>query len=222
MTVELVEVTGGEVQQMLEEASPLVKRAEAFLVTDEASCFEADKIADECTEREKRNRAKLEKSRSTTYAAYNAVLELIHTACDPYLKAREILDKKIYKWRAEERRRREVEAAKQREEERKRVEEERLRQAQAVADAGRPDLADKILDEKIVVAAPEPPKIESVSGTVLRENWQFDITDEAKVPREFLMADRVKIARVVKVMKGATKIPGVEVWDAGTVARRKT
>jgi len=68
------------------------------------------------------------------------------------------------------------------------------------------------------VAEPAP-KV-AVQGASTRENWQFEIEDVAKVPREFMTPDMVKIGRMVKAMKGVTRIDGVRVFDAGTVAFR--
>jgi hypothetical protein len=40
------------------------------------------------------------------------------------------------------------------------------------------------------------------------------------LPREYLRPDEKAIGKVVKALKGSTRIPGVEVFDAGTVRVR--
>ena len=219
MSIELLEVQDQEVQQMKADGAALVAQARAFLVVDEASCLAADQAASLCDQRAKNGKARLEKTRKSMYDAYQNVLDLIKEVAGPFEAARKIFNDKIYSWRSEEKRRREAEAAKQREADKKRIEDERLKQAQKVSDAGRPDLADKILDEKIIVPAPEPPKIESVAGSVMKENWKGRVVDESVLPREFMTPDLVKLNKVTKAMKGATRISGWEVWDEGTIAR---
>jgi len=201
------------------EGAELVARANAFLVVDEASSLEADQIAAECDKRAKTGKARLKKTRASMHAAYQNVLDLIKEVAGPLEAARKILNDKIYVWRKEEQRRREAEAAREREAQRKRIEDERIKQAEKVSEAGRPDLADKILSEKIVVAAPEPPKVAAVAGSVMKENWKGHVIDESVLPREFMTPDLVKLNKVTKAMKGDTKIPGWEVWDEGTIAR---
>ncbi len=61
------------------------------------------------------------------------------------------------------------------------------------------------------------PKVE---GVAVSENWQYEIVDEGAIPREYLIPDEKKIRSAVKAMKGMTKIPGVRVYDAGTVRVR--
>lgn len=61
-----------------------------------------------------------------------------------------------------------------------------------------------------------------VKGVSIKANWQFEVTDPSLIPREFLMVDEKKIGQVVKAMKDSTSIPGVRVWDAGTVSARRS
>lgn len=62
-----------------------------------------------------------------------------------------------------------------------------------------------------------PPKVDGIST---RENWKFRITNEALVPREFLSVDERKVAAAVKLTKGNTQIPGIEVYREDTVVVR--
>ena len=59
---------------------------------------------------------------------------------------------------------------------------------------------------------PLPPSKPRTSGVSFVENWQFRITDSAKIPREYLMVDESKIRKIVKALKAGTSIPGVEVF----------
>jgi hypothetical protein len=56
-------------------------------------------------------------------------------------------------------------------------------------------------------------EIPRVSGVQLRERWLFEITDPAKVPREFLVVDERLIRAEVNAKEAAAKIPGVRIWS---------
>lgn len=62
-----------------------------------------------------------------------------------------------------------------------------------------------------------PPKAD---GITTRENWKFRITDASLVPREYLSVDEKKVGAAVKLSKGDTKIPGIEVYREDTVVVR--
>jgi hypothetical protein len=54
----------------------------------------------------------------------------------------------------------------------------------------------------------------------IRIDWTFEITDEALVPREYLVIDTVTIARVVRATKDKTAIPGVRIIRRETIVGR--
>jgi len=58
-------------------------------------------------------------------------------------------------------------------------------------------------------------------GLIIKENWQYEITDSNQIPREFMIPNHTMIGQTVKAMKGATKIAGVRVYDSGTVAKSR-
>jgi hypothetical protein len=60
--------------------------------------------------------------------------------------------------------------------------------------------------------------VESVEGVSKRTVWKFRITDEAAVPREFLLVDEKRIGQIVRAMKGETKIPGIEAYPETVLA----
>lgn len=52
--------------------------------------------------------------------------------------------------------------------------------------------------------------------TGARRVWTFEVTDEAKVPREFLSVDEKKIRQAVR--EGAREIPGVRIFQETSIA----
>lgn len=97
----------------------------------------------------------------------------------------------------------------------RRLAEDRLIEEAVAADAaGDQAQADAILAEPVVVAPVLLPKATpKVEGMVYREIWKFRIVDAALIPREYLLPNEVKIGQVVRALKGATAIPGIEVYS---------
>lgn len=114
--------------------------------------------------------------------------------------------------RIQDQRRREEET-RLREEARRQEEERRLAQAAELEAMGRNDLADQILDVPINACAPPIPVPAREKGDpVFRTVWKYRITNPDLVPREYLIPDPVKIGGVVRALKDATNIPGVEAY----------
>lgn len=110
-------------------------------------------------------------------------------------------------------------------------EEARLRKAQELEAAGRPDEANAVLDaappepepEPVVEtlpAVPPPAPPAQAKGVSTRRIWKHCIEDETAIPREFLMPDEKKIKRYVSAVGGNTKIPGVRVYSEAQVSAR--
>lgn len=101
-------------------------------------------------------------------------------------------------------------------------EDRRLQEAQKLADAGRTVAADAMLAAPVVVAVPPvvevytpPPVVYTKPADVKRttENWKWRILDIDAVPREYMILDETKIGRVVRALKGETRIPGIEAFN---------
>jgi len=120
--------------------------------------------------------------------------------------------------------------------------EEAAEQARAL---GHPDVAEEILQGAAngssvpVEPLPPPPPMPSmapvvaestvpkVAGTGKRENWLFRVKNPDLIPRAYLMPDDPfdaklypKIARVVRAMKSAINIPGIEVYAEASLVQR--
>ena len=136
----------------------------------------------------------------------------------------------------EAQRRRDVEVAKARAEaeakqadeqarydaEQKRLEDDRLEQAAVLEAQGRKEAAEAVIATPVMMEAPPvaPPVVnlppepvrQKPKGVSMRESWRFRITDSAIVPREWLCVDEKSLGQFVRVNKGKTSIPGVEVY----------
>ncbi len=73
---------------------------------------------------------------------------------------------------------------------------------------------DEVVQAANVVEVKVAPSIPTVAGVPSRRNWKFTITDESRLPREYLMPDMVKIGEFVRRNKKAGEvIPGVTAYE---------
>lgn len=137
----------------------------------------------------------------------------------PLEEAERIVKGAISKWhQAEERKRREAEAA-LRAEAAKLEEESRLQEALKLEEAGQKEEAKRVIEAPAFVPAIS---IESaapkVQGVTTRKRFGFRIVDELAVPRAYCMVDERKVRKVVEAMGHEANIPGVQVTEETIVA----
>lgn len=81
--------------------------------------------------------------------------------------------------------------------------------------------AEQFTERAAVVVAPivqtQAPK---VAGISTRKYYRPEITDEALIPREYLMPDLVKISKVVRALGSDANIPGVRVVEEVSMSSR--
>lgn len=138
---------------------------------------------------------------------------------EPVQKAEATVKGKMSSYAAEEERKRIAEEKRLQEDARRREEEIRIQAAIDAEAAGEKEAAEAIIAAPviapIVVVKSEVPKMDGISH---RSVWKFRISDETKIPREYLKVDEVKIGGVVRSMKGMTAIPGVEVYEEKVIS----
>jgi vancomycin resistance protein YoaR len=220
--MELVKIEEQQIEAVRAEIAPVLEAAKSIVVVDEASHVLALNLAMECTKRQRKVEETWAESREMAHKAWKTITETIASFTKPLAEAATICRQKAYAWKRAEDERRQIEAQRVERENAKKVEDERLRQAEALAKAGKPALADAVLEQPIEVAPVVAAEVAKPAGMSYRENWTFTILEEEVLPREFLMPDEVKIGKVVRAMKGATKIPGIRVFDAGSLVVKRT
>lgn len=123
---------------------------------------------------------------------------------------------------AEIRRLAEAEAERQR---RKLEEDARIQAALEAESRGEAKVAEAILEAPHPptpvfappAIVPEAPKAEGLS---FRSIWEFEIINEALIPREYLKPDEKKIRGVVTAMREASNIPGVRAFEKRIASSR--
>jgi hypothetical protein len=138
----------------------------------------------------------------------------------PLIEAEGIIKNRIAGFLAEEERKRRAEEDRLRELARKEEEERRLAEAIRAEEEGDSAEAEAILEETPAFIPPPivPRTVETGGGITMKKNWKFRIANAAKIPREYLTPDMVKIGGVVRAMKDATRIEGVEVYSEDSIA----
>jgi transcriptional regulator of heat shock response len=155
-------------------------------------------------------------------AAKQEVLDQERAADAPLKEAESWLSPQIITWNREQERIRQEEEARLREIARKEEEERQLQEAILAEQSGQKEEAEAIISAPVQAAPVVVPKaVPKVAGMSIRDNWKFRITNEKLIPREYLKVDEVKIGQVVRAMKSAANIPGVEVYNEGTVSGRR-
>jgi galactitol-specific phosphotransferase system IIB component len=155
-------------------------------------------------------------------AAKQEVLDQEKAADAPLKEAEAWLSPQIIEWNREQERIRKAEEDRLRAIAQKEEEERQLAAAVAAEQSGNKEEAEAIIETPVQAAPVIVPKaVPKVAGMSIRENWKFRIIDEKKIPREYLKVDEVKIGQVVRAMKSAANIPGVEVYNEGTVSGRR-
>lgn len=155
-------------------------------------------------------------------AAKQEVLDQERAADAPLKEAESWLSPQIITWNREQERIRQEEEARLREIARKEEEERQLQEAILAEQSGQKEEAEAIISAPVQAAPVVVPKaVPKVAGMSIRDNWKFRIINEKLIPREYLKVDEVKIGLVVRGMKAMTNIPGVEVYNEGTVSGRR-
>ena len=175
------------------------------------------------------------------FKAHKAITAKEGESLKPIKAARDRLSRLIYDFEREQQRlRREAELA-----ESKRLQEQQqaqaLEEANALNDAGAVEMAEQVVEQAIAAPAPVvvlPSQAVAVQGVSIAQNWQWkfagcgsglswdQLSQEERdrvlrfLPREYMRPDDKAITKIVKAMRGSTRIPGVEVFDAGSVRVR--
>lgn len=196
------------------------ERAAALRVVDSQTYTDASEMLKGIKALRSKIAGVFDKHISAAFQQHKALVAEKAAAEKPLTEAETVIKRALVAYtEAEEKRRREEERRLAEEarkvEEARRLEEAAALEAEALASGDDEMLA----TAQEIVAAPVvapvivlPTERPKVAGISYREVWKFRVTNAALVPREYLSVDEQKIGGVVRAMKGAAKIPGVEVY----------
>lgn len=176
--------------------------------------------------RELRNEVRkvFEPMKKKAYAAYKEILDQYKKVEAPIIEAEKYCDRLLAEWFAEQRRQREEAERKRLEAIRKQKEEEerKLREALEAENAGKKEEAEKIINQVIETKPPEvkTPEKPKLKGVYSRIDYDFEIIDVTKIPREYMIPDETLIRKVIRASKGKVVIPGIKVIAKEIVVTR--
>ena len=201
--------------------SALAERATAMQVASQEDYAAAGELVREIAAVSKQIEARRKAITTPMDAAKKAVMDFFRGPLERLQDADKTLSRRMLDWKSKvERERREAEALAA---EAARKERERLeKQAAKAEEKGRVEQAAALAAAaQSMPAAPvvhaEPPKAEGVHTQV---RWRYRVIDESAIPREYLMIDDKKLGGVVRAMKDATNIPGIEAYPDESLVRR--
>ena len=132
---------------------------------------------------------------------------------DPLDQAEAQVKGKMNAYLAEQERQRRLE------EQRQQLEAQKAAEAQAEQDAllmeatGDTEAAEVVRAEPVVAPVVVLAPVEKPKGIATQSVWKFKIVDKSKIPFEYMEPNMTAIGGVVRAMKAATNIPGVQVYE---------
>ncbi len=188
-----------EIQVIERDGLSFIELAKNHAVTDQQSADVANDILVKITAGLK----EIEKKRLSFTAPLNQSLKEINATfkgvIEPISEAKAELSQRLMSWRAAEQRRIEEE------QEKARKEEERRRKIQEAHAAKGHQVSETITP----VEKPMPFAVQDTTRT--RRMWTYDIVDENRIPRKYLMVDKTEIMKAVS--SGVRDITGVRIYQ---------
>jgi hypothetical protein len=205
-------VRDSEVQVIVDTGANLLLEASTLTIETDQHVAEATQILGFIAN----NKKGLEEKRKALVGPLNDQVKQINDAFKTFVgpldQADQIIRRKVMDYRAEVERQR-------------RAEEARLREIAAKEQAKQEkQAAKKGIEPPAPIIIPtlenfQPKTVKTDMGTAsIKEVWEFEIADEAAIPREYLAVDVQKIRAVVKA--GVRSIPGVRIFKTEQLAVR--
>ena len=209
----LVSMHAQEISQIEGQAKDIVTQAGAIVIDNQERC----EAAGELLKVIKGFRKKIEDT-------FKPICEAAHKAWKTAVAGREAHDGPMaqaeagikYKMSAylnEQERLRRVEEQRLQAEAQKAAEEQAEQDALLMEATGDAEAAEVVRQEPVVAPVVVVAPVAKPQGISTQSIWRFRITNASIVPREFLAIDEKRIGAVVRAMKSATNIPGVEIYE---------
>ena len=214
----------------LQDVAPILEHARNFEVVDDGTYDVAMEGVVRCSSARNRVETIFGEARDLANKAHKAITGAIKSLTDPLKQAEKLYGGKAYAWQKQEEDRLAAEERVRQETEKKKEEDKKVVVAEFLDMGGAHEDADRVLEEPVLVKPREVVGPAKPAGTSTRENMQWECTDLKKLvdavhagdaPLTALTTDDKVVTKLVKALKFETRLPGIRVWDAGTVAVRK-
>lgn len=161
--------------------------------------------------------------KGAAHTSWKQIVAAESAELDKLIPVETYLKKEIGRYQAEQEQSRRAAENRLRLEAMKAEEERRLAAAVQAEAEGYKDEAAEILETPVFVPMPTLTKtVPAIKGLVAKTVWKFRVTNEALVPRQYLILNETAIRIVVTALKDKANIPGVEVYqESGIAAGRR-
>ena len=199
-----------------EEAPVMLKKAEAIVIFNQDQYEGANGVLRAVKDKFKDLDSKRKTITKPLDEAKKAVMDLFRSPLEILSKAESIIKRAMITYDEEQERirrekQRKLDEQARREEEKKRKDLED--RAKKWAEKGNESKAEELQEQAEdvhVEAQVIAPITEKPKGVSYKERWHAEVTDETKVPREYMQINMQALNKVAQATKGALKIPGVE------------
>ena len=148
------------------------------------------------------------------FAAHRAITGKWKETKDPLIKADELITSKAKAYLRKVEEERQAEEIRLRDIARKEEEERRLIEAIELEKEGNIEEAQAVISEPMNIVTPTVrADIPKVDGRLYRTTWKWKVVDKAKIPRDYLMPNDIMLNGIVRSLKGATNISGIQVYE---------
>jgi len=204
-------------QELKAESMTILGQAKAIQITNHEQAMAAGDFLKAVKELKKRIEVKLGPVVKASYDAWKKACAYRKEHDDPLDQAEAAVKAKMNTYLAEQERQRRAE------EQRQQLEAQKAAEAQAEQDAllmeatGDAEAAEIVRAEPVVAPVVVLAPVEKPKGIATQSVWKYRVTDANAIPREYLAIDEKKIGAVVRAMKAACNIPGVEAYSENVV-----
>jgi len=204
-----------DIQEVDQKALTIIEEAQGVVVVDSDSYFHAGALWTAIKAMKKQVDDTFSPIITKAHQAHKEALLQKAKIFDPLDIAGRSVKKAMELYDREQERIRQEEERRLREIARKEEEERQLAEALEAERNGDTEEVEAILEAPAyvppVIVQKTIPKLQG--GPVYRTIWKFRVVDKRKVPEDFKVVDEVKVGQVVRAMKEATNIPGVEAYS---------
>lgn len=205
------DVAQGNLNEYVRELPSIIEKAKTLIVVDEVSARIAGALVDQWRARKKAFLEWINPHIDRANLAHKALTQDRAKIVNGYDEVIETVGSQVITWQDEEKRKREEAEARIQAEMKAREEEAQLAVAEQLEKAGDHEMAEAVISQPAQPARVILPPVVKIIGD--RKTFDFELTNEKALPREYLQPDLVKIRRMVVAMGYECTIPGIRVFE---------
>lgn len=220
MTTALAEVIDATEQEEMEQNSRATESflvaANQFDIASQDDYLSADKLRADLMEHKKKIEAAINPHIERAHKTHKELCNEKNEQVKPLEEARKILGQKMAKYQSEQERKRMEEQRRIESEEKKKRDEAALKEAAELAEQGREEEANAVLNKAVSAPVVTTPVVSAAlpkTKTRFRIKYAVEVIDASHVPDHYKVVDVKLIEQTVKARSGDIKIPGVKITE---------